>query len=134
MTILFISWVSVDVFNVTHHNWSNYSTLAWFCLNIPLLYIENIGLNQFPMWNNRHLLEHYITLVLPYSLNISREKIFADFKVVWLTMKILSLKILGWNYLPLKILGWNYLRTCGTYIWLVFCPDVLLQYYKFIGA
>ena len=54
-----------------------------------------------------------------WSLNISREKIFADFEVSWLTTKILSLKILV---------------TCGTYIWFVFCPDVLLQYYKFIGS
>ena len=26
------------------------------------------------------------------------------------------------------------LSTCGAYIWFVFCPDVLLQYYKFMGT
>ena len=28
---------------------------------------------------------------IPYSLNILREKIFTDFEIFWLTMKILSL-------------------------------------------
>ena len=36
-----------------------------------------------------------ILISLPYSLNISREKIFADFDVFQLTSKILSLIMLG---------------------------------------
>ena len=44
-----------------------------------------------------------------YNLNILREKIFADFE------------------LPRKKLFFRLkLITCGTYVWLVFCPDVLL--------
>ena len=59
-----------------------------------------------------------MTLAIPYSLNISREKIFADFEVFWLTLSF-----------RLKLI------TCGAYVWLVFAlMSSLLQYYKFIGT
>ena len=59
---------------------------------------------------------------LPYSLNISRKKIFADFKKFLTHHESFILE----NF-RLKII------TCDTYVWLVPYSDVLLQYYKFIG-
>ena len=60
---------------------------------------------------------------LSYGLNISREKIFTDFEDFLTYHKNFILEIFR-----LKLI------TCGAYVWLVFCPDALLQYYKFIGA
>ena len=64
-----------------------------------------------------------LVYTIPYSLNISREKSFADFEVFLTYHENFILE----NF-RLKLI------TCGTYVWLVFYPDVLLQYYKFIGA
>ena len=40
-----------------------------------------------------HYLCHHLCYHIPYNLNISREKIFTDFKDFWITSKILTLKI-----------------------------------------